>query len=230
MKDKKVANWLGGNQYELFAALTKNGMNPAQNKGVTIVHQPFDDGSLPEAAGRRGVGDDLQRARAGARDEEPEDREALPLSDLNVIKMPNVGTGMLEDDLFATGKWLKTSANQAIAVKFLAASLQGWIYCRDHQADCIELVLKNGRRWRRATRSGMMNEINKLVWPQPRAASAIDDNGRLRARRPTIAKTFGVIKKAPSGAYRTDLAAKASSSLKAARSGRERQQLEARSP
>src|ERR1039457_164076 len=41
MKGKKVANWLGGNQYELFAALTKNGMNPAQSKGVTIVQQPF---------------------------------------------------------------------------------------------------------------------------------------------------------------------------------------------
>src|SRR3954452_20651717 len=42
MKGKKVANWLGGNQYELFAALTKDGMNPEKNKGVTIVQQPFD--------------------------------------------------------------------------------------------------------------------------------------------------------------------------------------------
>src|SRR5579862_3474783 len=41
MRGKKVANWLGGNQYELFAALTKNGMDPAANKGVTIVQQPF---------------------------------------------------------------------------------------------------------------------------------------------------------------------------------------------
>ena len=42
MKGKKVANWLGGNEFELFAALTKNGMDPTQNKGVTIVQQPFD--------------------------------------------------------------------------------------------------------------------------------------------------------------------------------------------
>jgi len=33
MKGKKVANWLGGNQYELFAALTKAGMDPAKNQG-----------------------------------------------------------------------------------------------------------------------------------------------------------------------------------------------------
>ena len=28
MKGKKVANWLGGNEFELFAALTKNGIDP----------------------------------------------------------------------------------------------------------------------------------------------------------------------------------------------------------
>ena len=35
------------------------------------------DGLLPEAAGGRRVGDDVQRARAGARGEEPEDGQAL---------------------------------------------------------------------------------------------------------------------------------------------------------
>ena len=42
MKGKKVGNWLGGNQYELFAALTKNGIEPGNNQDVTIVQQPFD--------------------------------------------------------------------------------------------------------------------------------------------------------------------------------------------
>src|ERR1700757_2016915 len=41
MKGKKVANWLGGNQYELFAALQKAGINPDKKQGVTIVQQPF---------------------------------------------------------------------------------------------------------------------------------------------------------------------------------------------
>src|SRR5690348_2911771 len=39
MKNKKVGNWLGGNQYELFAALVRAGMDPNKNKGVTIVKQ-----------------------------------------------------------------------------------------------------------------------------------------------------------------------------------------------
>src|SRR5947209_11852571 len=44
MRNKKVGNWLGGNQYELFAALVRSGMDPNKNKGVTIVQQPFDMG------------------------------------------------------------------------------------------------------------------------------------------------------------------------------------------
>ena len=78
MRGKKVANWLGGNEFELFAALNKAGMDPQKNKGVTIVQQPFDMNLFLQKQGRLGVGDDLQRARAGAGVEEPEDRQALP--------------------------------------------------------------------------------------------------------------------------------------------------------
>ena len=62
----------------------------------------------------------------------PKTGKLYTLADLNVLKMQNVGTGMLEDGLFSTGSWLKSTANQATAVKFIKASLEGWIYCRDH--------------------------------------------------------------------------------------------------
>jgi len=61
--------------------------------------------------------------------------------------------------------WLKNAANQAIAVKFIAASLQGWIYCRDHQAECVQMTLKEGPTLPKGHQTWMMNEINKLVWP-----------------------------------------------------------------
>src|SRR2546421_4816118 len=41
MKGKTVANWLGGNEYEGFAALVKNGMDPVTQKGVKIFQEPF---------------------------------------------------------------------------------------------------------------------------------------------------------------------------------------------
>jgi NitT/TauT family transport system substrate-binding protein len=127
MKGKKVANWLGGNEFELFAALTKNGMDPEHNKGVTIVQQPFDMGLFlnhkVDAASAMTYNELAQVLEA----KNPKTGKLYQLSDLNVIKMQNVGTGMLEDGIFSTGSWLKDPANQATAVKFIKASLQGWI-------------------------------------------------------------------------------------------------------
>ena len=37
----------------------------------------------------------------------PKTGKLYTLKDLNVIKMQNVGTGMLEDGLFTTSSWLK---------------------------------------------------------------------------------------------------------------------------
>ena len=61
----------------------------------------------------------------------------------------------------------------------------------------------------------MMNEINKLVWPAGSAGVGVMDKAAF-TRTAGIAQQFGVISKAPSGAYRTDLAAKAVANLKAA--------------
>src|SRR6059058_4495775 len=41
MKGKKVGVWCCGNQFELFAALTKNGIDPNNKSDVTIFNQPF---------------------------------------------------------------------------------------------------------------------------------------------------------------------------------------------
>ena len=85
----------------------------------------------------------------------PKTGKLYTLSDLNVIKMQSVGTGMLEDGIFTTGKYLQSAANRATATAFIGASLAGWIYCRDHVSDCVEhRRSRRGRRSRRATRRG----------------------------------------------------------------------------
>ena len=205
MKGKKVANWLGGNQYELFAALTKAGMDPENNQGVTIVQQPFDMNLFLKKQ--------VDSASAMTYNELAQVLETgVKLSQINVIKMQDVGTGMLEDGLFATGSWLKSPANQAIAVKFIAASLAGWIYCRDNQAACVNLTLKEGPTLPKGHQTWMMNEINKLVWPSKTGIGIMSTADY--ARTAAISKQFGVVKKTPSGAYRTDLAKAAVAQLK----------------
>jgi NitT/TauT family transport system substrate-binding protein len=209
MKGKKVANWLGGNQYELFAALTKDGIDPNNKSDVTIVQQPFDMNLFLQHK--------VDSASAMTYNELAQVLESgVNASQINVIKMQNAGTGMLEDGLFSNGSWLKSAANQAIAVKVIKASLEGWIYCRDHQADCVNITLQYGPTLPKGHQAWMMNEINKLIWPADSGGIGVMDKAAYD-QTASISKQFGVIKKAPSsGAYRTDLAAKAVAELKSA--------------
>jgi NitT/TauT family transport system substrate-binding protein len=212
MKGKKVANWLGGNQWELFAALTKNGMDPAHNKGVTIVQQPFDMNLFLQHKVDSASAMTYNELAQVLESKDPKTGKLFQLSDLNVIKMQNVGTGMLEDGLFSTGKWLSSPANRAIAIKFIGASLAGWIYCRDHQAECVNLTLKEGPTLPKGHQTWQMNEINKLIWPDTSGIGVM--SAADFARTAHISQQFGVIKKAPTGAYRTDLAKAAVALLK----------------
>ena len=122
----------------------------------------------------------------------PATGQLYKLSDLNVFKMasPQVGTAMLEDNVFVRGDWLSQPVNQKTAVAFLKASFQGWIYCRDHQSECVDIVLKNGSLLGKGHQTWQMNEINKLDLAEhegdrPRAGrdGRPDDENRQDVRR-----------------------------------------------
>jgi NitT/TauT family transport system substrate-binding protein len=213
MKGKKVANWLGGNEFELFAALVKAGMDPTKNKGVTIVQQPFDMNLFLQKKVDSASAMTYNELAQVLESKNPKTGKLFQLSDLNVIKMQDAGTGMLEDGVFVNGDWIKDTAHQDIAKRFLKASFQGWIYCRDHVADCANIVLKNGPTLGKGHQTWMMNEINKLIWPTKTGIGIM--NKTAFARTAQISLKFKVIKHKPSGAYRTDLARAAVKGLKA---------------
>src|SRR5204863_2230654 len=167
MHGKKVGNWLGGNEFELFAALGRAGMDPVHKKGVTIVKQPFDMNLLLnhqiDAASAMTYNELAQVLES----KNPKTGKLYKLTDLNVIKMDKIGTGMLEDGEFGNASWLKDKKNQATAKKFLAASFKGWIYCRTHLKDCVKDVLPHGPTLLKVHQTWQMNEINALIWPAP---------------------------------------------------------------
>jgi NitT/TauT family transport system substrate-binding protein len=212
MRRKKVANWLGGNEYELFAALVRAGMDPAKNKGVTIVKQPFDMNLFMKRQVDSASAMTYNELAQVLETKNPKTGKLTKLSDLNVLKMESVGTGMLEDGIFTTEKWIGDKGHQATAKKFLAASLKGWIWCRDHVSDCTKIVLAQGPTLLGGHQKWMMNEINALIWPAPKGIGIMDKAAFDRTAR--IAKQFKVIKKTPSGAYRDDLAKAAVAQLK----------------
>jgi NitT/TauT family transport system substrate-binding protein len=198
MRGKKVGVWCCGNQPELFAALQKNGIDPKNPKDVTIVNQPFDMQLFLRHQVDAAAAMTYNELAQVLETKNPKTGKLYQLSDLNVFKMasPSVGTGMLEDNIFVRSDWLQNPANQATAVKFLKASFQGWIYCRDHQADCVNIVLKNGSLLGRGHQTWQMNEINKLIWPNPRGIGLPPAGAVAQTAR--IARTYGVIKRAPS--------------------------------
>jgi NitT/TauT family transport system substrate-binding protein len=208
---KKIGSWLGGNEPELFAALTKAGLDPAKEN---VIKQNFDMSGLLKG--------DLDVAQAMIYNEyaqvleakNPATGQLYQPGDLNLIDFndPSVATAMLQDQIFASDKWLKTGNNADVATKFLQASFKGWIYCRDNPQKCVDIVLKNGSQLGASHQAWQMNEINALIWPSPNGIGLMDKS--LWDQTIQVATTYAVLKAAPTdGAYRTDLAQKALDAL-----------------
>jgi NitT/TauT family transport system substrate-binding protein len=212
LKGKKVGSWLGGNEPELFAALNKVGLNPDDKSQVSVIKQDFDMSGLLtkqlDAAQAMTYNEYAQVLEA----KNPATGQLYQPSDLNVISFNDVGTGMLQDALFARDSWLKTGSNADVATKFIKASYQGWIYCRDNAQKCVDIVLKNGSTLGASHQAWQMNEINALIWPSPNGIGMLDKTAW--DQTVTIATTYKVLKAAPTeGAFRTDLAQKALDAL-----------------
>ena len=215
MANKKVGVWCCGNQPELYAALTKNGIDPNNPKDVNIFNQPFDMNAFLSKQIDAAAAMTYNELAQVLETKNPDTGKLYSLSDLNVFKMSSVGTGMLEDNLFTTSKWLSNPTNQATLVKFLKASFQGWIYCRDHQAACVGIVLKNGPTLGAGHQAWQMNEINKLAWPNPSGIGVVPQSA-VNATIAIALKYKGITKKPAAGTVNYTYARKALAQLKAA--------------
>jgi NitT/TauT family transport system substrate-binding protein len=210
MKGKKFGVWILGNEFEQEAALVKNGLNP--KKDVTLVKQNFDMNAF--------LSHQIDAASAMTYNElaqvletkNPDTGKLYTLKDLNVFKMSALGTGMLQDGVFVKGDWLKDTANQATAVKFLTASFKGWLYCANHVKQCVNIVLANGPALPRGHQTWQMNEINKLIWPNKTGIGIMSPAAF--ALTSAISLKYGIIKKKPSGAYTTKYSKAATAALK----------------
>jgi len=163
LRGKKVGVWLGGNEHKLFAALTKNGLDPQQD--VQVVAQPFDMNLFLNREVDAAAAMTYNELAQVLEVESPDTGDLYQLSDLNVLKMSDLGTGALEDGIFVRADWIADEANQDIAVRFLKASFKGWIYCRDNPDECVQFVLDAGPTLGEGHQAWQMNEINKLIWP-----------------------------------------------------------------
>jgi NitT/TauT family transport system substrate-binding protein len=172
-KGKKIGNWGYGNEFEIFAALTKAGLDPA--KDVTLIQQQFDMSGL--------LAGDIDAGEAMTYNEyamvlesiNPATKALYTADDLNVVSYEDEGVGMLQDAIWADGHRLFDTNYNATAVKFVAASLMGWAFCRDDAQACTDIVVAKGSKLGATHQLWQMNEVNKLIWPADAGVGMIDE-------------------------------------------------------
>ena len=172
LKGKKVGNWGFGNEYELFAGLTKAGLKPG--KDVELVQQQFDMQAL--------LNREIDAAQAMTYNEyaqvleavNPDTGELYKPEDFSVINWNDEGTAMYQDAIWASEERLADPAYQEMTQKFVTASLKGWIYCRDNAQECADIITANGSKLGASHQLWMMNEVNNLIWPSPLGVGVID--------------------------------------------------------
>jgi NitT/TauT family transport system substrate-binding protein len=203
LEGKKVGVWLGGNEHKLFAALNKNGLDP--DSDVNIVAQPFDMNLFLNREVDAAAAMTYNELAQVLETENPDTGELYTLEDLNVMLMSDLGTGALEDGIFVTEEWIADEANQDVATRFLKASFKGWVYCRDNPDDCTQYVLDAGPTLGEGHQAWMVNEINKLIWPNDNGIGVMDEEDYETTVQ--IATDYGVVKNDPGeGVYTTEYA------------------------
>ncbi|MGH3030137.1 MAG: ABC transporter substrate-binding protein [Gaiellaceae bacterium] len=204
LEGKTVGVWLGGNEHKLFAALTKNGIDPQED--VEIVAQPFDMNLFLNREVDAAAAMTYNELAQVLEQENPETGELYTLDELNVLKMSDLGTGALEDGVFVRTEWIEDEANQDIARRFLKASFRGWVFCRDNFEECLQHVLDNGPTLGEGHQRWQLNEINNLIWPNELGIGIMDPESWEITKQ--IAVDFGIVENEPEdeATYRTDIA------------------------
>ena len=205
LKGKKVGVWCCGNEFELLAALRKNGIEPTDKSDVTMVNQPFAMDLLLNRQVDAAAAMTYNELAQVLAQKDPDTGKQYTHEDLNILAMEEAGTAMLEDGVFVRGDWISDEKNQDIAKRFLKASFRGWIFCRDNAEECLQIVLDNGPTLGEAHQRWMLNEINALMWPNEGTFGVMNEEDFQRTA--DIAHDLKVIKQpASKDAYRTDLA------------------------
>jgi len=169
---RKVGSWGFGNEFELLAGSRSNGVEPGVD--YEIVQQNFDMLAL--------INGEIDAAQAMIYNEyaqvletvNPDTGELFTAGDLNVIDWNDEGTAMLQDAIWADGARLGEDSYDDITTRFIAASVEGWAWCRDNAGDCVEVVLANGPTLGESHQTWQLNEISALIWPSPDGAGVIN--------------------------------------------------------
>ncbi|QYF72956.1 ABC transporter substrate-binding protein [Cryobacterium sp. PAMC25264] len=170
---KNVGSWGYGNEWELFAGMQKDGVEVGD---ISLVQQAFDMNAF--------LAGDIDAAQAMTYNEyaqvletiNPDTGELYQPEDLNVIDWNKEGTAMLQDAIWAnTDKLADDEAYADQTVKFIKASIKGWIYAAQNPEDAATIVADAGSALPAGHQLWMTNEVSKLIFPSTNGVGLIDE-------------------------------------------------------
>jgi NitT/TauT family transport system substrate-binding protein len=172
LKGRSVGSWGFGNEWELFAGMQDAGVGV---KDISLVQQAFDMNGF--------LAGDIDAAQAMTYNEyaqvletkNPDTGELYTADDLNVINWNDVGTAMLQDAIWAPTEQLGDADFDEQTVKFIKASIKGWVYARDNPEEAAQIVTAAGSQLGESHQLWMTNEVNKLIWPSTNGIGVIDE-------------------------------------------------------
>jgi len=169
---KNVGSWGYGNEWELFAGMQKEGVELAD---INLVQQAFDMNGF--------LAGDIDAAQAMTYNEyaqvletvNPDTGELYQPDELEVINWNDVGTAMLQDAIWADTERLDDEDYAETTVKFIKASIKGWVYAKDNPEEAAAIVTASGSTLGESHQLWMTNEVNKLIWPSTNGIGLIDE-------------------------------------------------------
>ncbi|GAA3876523.1 ABC transporter substrate-binding protein [Leifsonia kafniensis] len=173
LKGKNVGSWGYGNEWELFAGMQKDGV---QLSDINLVQQAFDMSGF--------LAGDIDAAQAMTYNEyaqvletiNPKTGKLYQPDELNVINWNDVGTAMLQDAIWANADKLTSDSDYADqTVKFIKASIKGWIFAAGDPQKAADIVAGAGSQLPAGHQLWMTNEVNKLIWPSTNGIGMIDE-------------------------------------------------------
>ena len=159
LKDRTLGVWFYGNEYPFLSWMSKLGIKTDGSKGgVKVLKQGFNVDPLlqkqADCVSTMTYNEYWQVIDGG-----------IPADKLVVFKYEDQGVATMEDGLYVMEDKLKDPAFVDKMAKFVAASMKGWAWAREHSKEAAKIVLDNDASGAQTEKHQirMMDEINKLT-------------------------------------------------------------------
>jgi len=159
LKGRTLGVWFYGNEYPFLSWMSKLGIKTDGSKGgVKVLKQGFNVDPLlqkqADCVSTMTYNEYWQVIDGG-----------IPADKLVVFKYEDQGVATMEDGLYVMEDKLKDPAFVDKMAKFVAASMKGWAWAREHSKEAAKIVLDNDASGAQTEKHQirMMDEINKLT-------------------------------------------------------------------